>query len=142
MMLSQPLLNSNLETIRDAEGHTLFSHVAGKVVVLCKCTPMIVGVRHDGKACCMELPVWSGYDLSTPAFMEATSRKLTYSCTPRVCNTFNLPFFNIGSRDHPKWVQVGRTGDIIEAKDPQEFSPISSNKADQIVLEQAGIYSK
>ena len=44
--------------------------------------------------------------------------------------------------DHSKWIQVGRAGDIIEARDPQEFIPISTNKADQIVLQQTGIYSK
>ena len=74
--------------------------------------------------------------------MEPITRKVTFSCTPRVCNSFNLPYFNIGTKDHPKWIQVGRAGDIIEARDPQEFIPISTNKADQIVLQQAGIYSK
>ena len=101
-----------------------------------------MGVRHDEKACCEELPIWSGYNLSTPAFMEPITRRVKFSCTPRVCNSFNLPYFNIGTKDHPKWIQVGRAGDIIEARDPQEFVPISTNKKDQIVLKQGGIYSK
>ena len=47
IMLSQSLLKANLETMRDTEGHPLFSHVAGEVIVLYNCRPVIVGVSHD-----------------------------------------------------------------------------------------------
>ena len=120
--LSQAMLKSNLEPMKDADGHTLSSHVAGEIVILYKCRAVVEGLRHDEKACCEELPIWSGYNLSTPAFMEPITRRVKFSCTPRVCNSFNLPYFNIGTKDHPKWIQVGRAGDINEARVCTDFN--------------------
>ena len=73
--------------MKDNDGPPLFSHVSGEVVILYKCRPVKVEIRHNEENCCMELPVWSGDDLSVPAFVEPTSKKLTYTC-----NGFDLPF--------------------------------------------------
>ena len=74
--MSQALLKANLETLHDSKGRTLFSHVAGEVVILYKCKPVEVKVRHNERKCCLELPVWTGDNFSTPGFVQPTSKHI------------------------------------------------------------------
>ena len=77
IMMSQALLKANLETLHDSKGRTLFSHVAGEAVILYKCKPVEVEIRHDERKCCVELPVWTGSNFSTPAFVQPMSKRIT-----------------------------------------------------------------
>ena len=89
----------------------------------------------------MELPVWSGKNFSTPAYVQPTSKRVSSTCTPRVCNGFNTPLFNIGTNRIPKWVRISKYGEITQSEIPQEFIPQSYNKEDQIVTRQSSIKS-
>ena len=57
IMISQALLKANLEVLHDRKGRTLVSHVAGEAVILYRCKPVEVKIRHDERKCCLELPV-------------------------------------------------------------------------------------
>ena len=59
IIVSQALLKANLKVLHDRKGRTLVSHVAGEAVILYRCKPVEVKIRHDEKKCCMELPIWS-----------------------------------------------------------------------------------
>ena len=106
-----------------------------------KCKPVEVQIRHNEKLCCSEIPVWVGSNFTIPAFAHPTSKRITQMCTPRICNTFETPLFNIGTAQEPRWIQVSRFGSIIQSKAPKEFIPLSTNKGDQIILHHSGVYS-
>ena len=130
IMISQALLKANLEVLHDRKGRTLVSHVAGEAVILYRCKPVEVKIRHDERKCCIELPVWSGKNFTTPAYVQPTSKRVSLTCTPRVCKSFNTPMFNIGTGRIPKWVRISEFGEIIQSENPQEFIPQSYNKED------------
>ena len=119
----------------------MFSHVAGEAVILYKCKPVEGELRHDERKCCVELPVWTGSNFSTPAFVQPTSKRITLTCTPRVCNSFDTPLFNIGTSKVPRWIRISKFGEIIQSEAPQDFIPQSNNKEDQILLRQSSVYS-
>ena len=129
------------EILHYRKGQTLFSHVAGEAVILYKFNPVEVELWHDDPKCCVELPVWTGNKFSTPAFVQPTSKLITLTCTPRVCNSFGTPLFNVGTNKVPRWIQISKFGEIIQCEAPQEFIPQSNNKEDQIVLRQSSVYS-
>ena len=60
--------------------------------------------RKNEKRCCEELAVWSGDDYTDPAFMKPISREVTKVCTPRICNDYNNPWYNIGTSTSEKWI--------------------------------------
>ena len=133
IMISQALLRANLEILHDRKGRTLVSHVQGEAVMLYRCKPIEVKIRHNKKRCCKELPVWSGRNFSTPSYVQPISKRVSSVCTPRVCNGFDTPLFNMGSSRLPKWVRINKYGEISQSGIPQEFIPQSHNKEDQIV---------
>ena len=47
IMISQALLRANLKILHDRKGRTLVSHVAGEAVILYRCKPVEVKIRHD-----------------------------------------------------------------------------------------------
>ena len=47
IITSQALLMANLEVICDRRGRTLIPHVQGEAVMLYRCKPTMVKVRHD-----------------------------------------------------------------------------------------------
>ena len=49
IMISQALLRANLEILHDRKGRTLVSHVAGEAVILYRCKPLEVIIRHSRK---------------------------------------------------------------------------------------------
>ena len=110
-------------------------------MTLYRCKPTEVRIRHDVKQCCKELPIWYGKNLSIPAFLQPISKKISKICTPRICNSFDTPIFNIGSSKLPKWVKINKDGEIRQTENPQEFIPQSHNKEQQIVTRQSNIYS-
>ena len=123
IMMSQALLKANLEVLHDRKGRTFFSHVAGKAVILYRCKPVEVKIRHDEKKCCVELPVWTGGNFTTPAFVQPTSERVTLTCTPRICNSFDTPLFNIGTNRIPRWIRISKYGEIIQSEAPQDSIP-------------------
>ena len=52
IITSQALLRANLEVIRDRKVRALIPHVQGEAVVLYRCQPTMVKVRHDVRKCC------------------------------------------------------------------------------------------
>ena len=70
--------------------------------------------------------------------MKPVTREVTNICTPRVCNEFTSPFFNIGSHLDQKWVKVDGK-EVRMTNRPQEFVPQSHSKAEQIVTKKADI---
>ena len=89
----------------------------------------------------MDFPLWSGNNFTTPAYVQPMSKRVTLTCTPRVCNSFDTPLFNIGTSRIPKWIRISVFGEIIQSEAPQEFVPQSNSKEDQIVTRQSSIYS-
>ena len=79
--------------------------------------------------------------MTTPAYAKPTNKRITPSCTPRVCNNFEIPMFNIGSDEKPRWIQINRFGTVNQASPPKDFIPLSNNKGDEIVLKRSGIDS-
>ena len=132
IITSQALLRENLEVVRDRKGRTLSTHVQGEAVMLYKCQPTMVKVRHDEQRCCQELPIWHGTNFSISTFLQPISKKVSSVCTPRICNKFDTPLFNIGTPKLPKWIQI-EDGEIKKSDNPQEFVPHSHNKEKQIV---------
>ena len=72
--------------------------------------------------------------------MKPVTREVTSICTPRVCNEFTSPLFNIGSHSDQKWAKVDGK-EVRMTNRPQEFVPQSHNKAEQIVTKKADIFS-
>ena len=72
---------------------------------------------------------------------QPTSKPITEMCTPRICNAFETPMFNLGTSQEPRWIQVSRFGSISHSEAPKEFMPLSTNKGEQIVLHHSGVYS-
>ena len=93
IMTSQALIRANLEIIHDRKGRTLVPHMQGEAVMLYRCKPTEVRIRHNVEQCCKELPIWYGKNFSTPAFLQPISKKISLVCTPRVGNSFDTPFF-------------------------------------------------
>ena len=135
------LLKANLENIYDEKGSPLFYHTAGETITLFRCNPVIVQVRSNERRCCTELPVWSGVNLTTPSFVQPTSRRVSSTCTPRVCNEFEVPLFDVGTKDNPTWIKIDKFGTITKAETPRNFIPLSENKDDQIVFGHTSIFS-
>ena len=130
IITSQALIRENIEILKDEKGRTLYSHATGEAAIINKCGMKMVKPRRDEKRCCHELPVWSGDDFKTPAFMKPISREVTMICTPRICNSFNNPLFNIGTSTMQKWIKI-EDGEIRRANSPQEFIPASHSKEEQ-----------
>ena len=97
IMISQALLRANLEIIHDRKGRTLVPHVQGEAVMLYRCKPIEVRIRHNEDRCCKELPIWYGKNFSIPAYVQPISKRVSSVCTPGVCNGFDTPIFNVGS---------------------------------------------
>ena len=110
-------------------------------MILYKCQVTMVKVRRDEQWCCQELPIWHGENFSIPAFLKPVSKKVSTVCTPRICNSFDNPLFNIGSSRLPKWVRI-EDGEIKRSDNPQEFIPQSHSKEKQIVTKENDIFSK
>ena len=140
IITSQALLKENLEVLRDRKGRTLSSHVQGEAVMLYKCQATMIRVRHDEQRCCQEMPIWHGEDFSVAAFLQPISKKVSKVCTPRVCNSFDNPLFNIGTPEIPNWIRI-EDGEIKKSENPQEFVPQSHSNEKQIVTRENNIYS-
>ena len=76
IITSQALMKANLEVIRDRKGRTLIPHVQGEAVMLYRCKPTMVRIRHDVNQFCKELPIWYGKNFSIPAFLQPISKKI------------------------------------------------------------------
>ena len=74
--------------------------------MLYKCQATMVRVRHDEQRCCQEMPIWHGEEFSVAAFLQPISKKVSKVCTPRVCNSFDNPLFNIGTPKIPNWIRI------------------------------------
>ena len=94
IITSQALLRENMGIFR------------GEAVILYKCQVTMVKVRRDEQRCCHELPIWIGEDFQIPAFMKPVSKEVSAVCTPRICNSFDNPLFNIGTSRMPNWVRI------------------------------------
>ena len=86
------------------------------------------------------MPIWYGDDFKKPGFMKPISREVTSICTPRVCNEFTNPLYNIGSHSDQKWVKI-EGGEVRMNNRPQEFVPQSHSKAEQIVTKESDIFT-
>ena len=139
-MMTAALVKANIETLSDTDGRPLLAHTEGEAVPLFKCAPDPVQVRHSEDKCCNQLPVWAGENFMTPAYDQPTNKKITSVCTQRICNMFENPMFNIGTKDEPGWIQVNG-GNVHLVKTPKDFIPLSTNKGQQIVVRQSGVYS-
>ena len=102
IITSQALMKQNLENLRDGKGRTLSGHVAGEAAIIHRCGLRMVKPRRGEMKCCREMPIWYGDDFKKPGFMKPISREVTSICTPRVCNQFTNPLFNIGSHSDQK----------------------------------------
>ena len=89
----------------------------------------------------MEIPIWMGEDFKTPRFMKPISREVTSICTPRICNGFTNPLYNIGSPTDQEWIKI-EDGEVRITDKPQEFVPQSHSKAEQIVTKENDIFSQ
>merc|ERR1711873_314791 len=136
----QALMKLNLENLRDEKGRTLASYVAREAAMIHKCGLRMVKPRRGETRCCREMPIWYGDDFKKPGFMKPISREVTNICTPRVCNQFTNPLFNIGSQSDQKWVKIDG-GEVKMTNRPQEFVPQSHNKREQIVTKEAVIFT-
>ena len=135
------IAEKNLETLRDEKGRTLFGHVSGEAAILHKCGIKMVKPRHGEERCCKEMPVWMGDDFKTPGFMKPVSKEISSICTPRICNEFDNPLYNIGSPTKQKWVKI-EDGEVRITNNPQEFVPQSHSKAEQIITKENDIFSQ
>ena len=61
-------------------------------------------------------------------------------CTPRICSAYNNPWYNIGTPTVEKWIRV-ENGEIVRTDKPQELSPLSHNKEEQLVVREDDIFS-
>ena len=141
IITSQAMLRENMEILKDNKGRTLYGHVTGEAVIIHKCGTKMVKPRRNEKRCCHELPIWMGDDFKTPAFMKPVSREVSTICTPRICNSFDNPLFNIRSSTLQKWIKI-EEGEIRRTNSPQEFIPASHSKEEQIVTKENDIFSQ
>ena len=86
------------------------------------------------------LPIWHGEEFEKQGFMKPVTREITGMCTPRVCNQFSSPLFNIGSQSDQIWIKIDGE-EVRMTSRPQEFVPQSHNKAEQIVTKEADIFT-
>ena len=114
IMISQALFRANLEILHDRKGRALVSHVQGEAVMLYRCKPIEVKLRHNEERYCRELPVWSGRNFSTPSQVQPISKRVSSVRTPRVCDGFDTPLFNIGASRLPNWVRINKYGEISQ----------------------------
>ena len=80
----------------------------------------------------------AGEDFSISAFPQSISKKVSTVCTPRICNSFDNPLFNIGTSRLPNWIKI-EDGQIKKSENPQEFVPQSHSKEKQIVTRENNI---
>ena len=106
IITSQALMKQNLENLRDDKGRTLASYVAGEAARIHRCGLRMVKPRRGETKCCREMPIWHGDGFKKPGFMKPFTREITSICTPRICNQFTDPLFNIGSHLEQKWVKI------------------------------------
>ena len=139
-IISQVMLRHQIEVLKDNKGRTLYSHANGEVVTVHKCRKRLVKPRKNEKRCCEELAVWSGNDYTDPAFMKPTSREVTKVCTPRICNDYSNPWFNIGTSMSEKWIKI-EDGNIVWTNKPQKFEVTSHSKEEQLVIQEDDIFS-
>ena len=85
--------------------------------------------------------MWSGSDYQDPSFMKPISREITKVCTPRVCSQCNIPWYNIGTPTEEKWIKV-ENGEMVRTDRPQELSPLSHSKEEQLVIKEDDIFSE
>ena len=140
IITSQSLMKRNLEYLLEEKGRTLASHVAGEAAMIHSCATRMVKLRKGEAKCCRELPIWHGEKFEKPGFMKPSTREITSICTPRICNGFTSPLFNIGSHLDQRGVKVDGE-EVRIARNPQEFVPMSHNKEEQIVTSKADIFS-
>ena len=140
IVTSQALLKQNMENMRDTKGRTLASHVAGEVAMIQRCNLRPVKLRRGETRCCRELPIWHGKEFEKQGFMKPVTCEITGICTPRVCNQFSSPLFNIGSQSDQIWIKIDGE-EVRMTSRPQEFIPESHNKAEQIVTKEADIFT-
>ena len=133
------MLQHQMETLRDEKGRTLYSHTSGEVVEVHKCKKIVVKARLNDEKCCEELAVWVGRDFEKPAYMKAVSREVSSVCTPRVCSSYNVPWFNIGSEGEDIWVKIDK-GEMIMAQKPKELKLTSHSKEEQIIMKEDDIF--
>ena len=62
ILMSQALLQQQIQTLRDESGQTVYSHASGGVVNIHKCKSTFVKPRIETEKCCEEMAVWSGRD--------------------------------------------------------------------------------
>ena len=101
IVTAQALLKEDLEIVRDRKGRPLATHVNGETATMYKCHPTMVRIRHDEPRCCKEMPIWTGKNYSNSTFLQPVRRRISEVCTPRICNRFDNPTFNIGSEIFP-----------------------------------------
>ena len=104
-----------------------------------KCKKIVVKARLNDEKCCEELAVWVGRDFEKPAYMKAVSREVSSVCTPRVCSSYNVPWFNIGSEGEDIWVKIDK-GEIFMAQKPKELKLTSHSKEEQIIMREDDIF--
>ena len=139
ILTTQSMLQQQMETLRDEKGRTLYSHTSGEVVEIHKCKKILVKPRLNEEKCCEELAVWTGRGYEEPAYMKAVSREVSSVCTPRVCSSYNLPWFNIGAEGKDEWIKV-ENGIIMKTDKPKELTPTSHSKEEQIIIKEEDIF--
>ena len=137
--MSQALLQQQMETLRDEKGQTLYSHASGEVVEIHKCKKVAVKPRIEKEKCCEEMAVWAGRNYQEPAYMKPVSREITKICTPRVCSSYNFPWFNIGTADKDEWIRIENWA-IIKADKPRELTTTSHSKEEQLIIKEDDIF--
>ena len=95
-----------MEVLQDSKGRTFYSHTSGEVAIVHKCKKVLVKPRRNEEKCCEELAIWSGSDYTDKAFMKAVSREVTQICTPRICNEYSDPWYNIGTPTMENWIKI------------------------------------
>ena len=139
ILMSQALLQQQMQTLRDESGQTVYSHASGEVVEIHKCKSIFVKPRIETEKCCEEMAVWSGRNYQEAAYMKPISKEVTKLCTPRVCTQYNLPWFNIGEGDKEEWIKIDK-GKILKAEKPNKLKPTSHSKEEQIIIHEDDIF--
>ena len=139
ILMSQALLQQQMQTLRDESGQTVYSHASGEVVEIHKCKSVLVKPRIETEKCCEEMAVWSGRNYQEAAYMKPISKEITKLCTPRVCTQYNLPWFNIGKDDKEEWIKIDK-GKILKAEKPNKLKPTSHSKEEQIIIHEDDIF--
>ena len=71
--------------------------------------------------------------------MKPVGREITKICTPRVCSSYNFPWFNIGTADKDEWIRV-ENGAIVKTDKPKELTPTSRSKEEQLIIKEDDIF--